>query len=638
MADEKEIRILISAEAQTAAISRVNDQLAQMRKQTDAVTQSTTEGIKRQVKAFDDLEKTASRIRTVSIVISAAGTSILATGMGLAKGYVQAVQTNEAVSRQWLWATRELERAQLRLGRVFAQEMVPYMQKAAQFVDSITAFAEKHPEVVRGAIGVGTGLAVAGGTGLALSSALSLWNKVKPLFGGVGTAATAAGAAIAGSPLALALLLTASGTGLGLGVNELLANTEFGKRIGLQKANVIATVGAYGLGRLFGGEETGLAWAKFVGQLTGAIENMGGASSKTAKEIDFTLEQLQIYYAYQRQEVIAQRQLRINLQRMQRDFQRQVRYEEEDFYRRRRYAIQDYQRQETYALQDYYRQRAIMVRDYGIEMARAEEDFQRSRRRAQEDFEFQMWDILRSGDALAWMRAQRQFNITQQRAEEDYRIAQQRRAEDFQRQLQDMETQFAIQRARRAEEFKIQLQREEEEFQIRQKRAREQFATQLNDMMRNYNEERLLRRQALIDQLRDLAEAGEKERLLRQQLNNVMLEDLRNVINQAQRAVNLIIPSRQSGGYVGEGLYYAHGNEFVINAQTTALIESRIGRKLDQAVLLSAVSGKEASSGGTIIWNDYRQFDSRVTPEEREAILRDTEYVLSKAIQELVRR
>lgn len=594
--------------------------------------------------------KTSETLRGVGTGLTVAFGAMSAGMLASAKSYVTAVGTGEQTSRRWLGASKEIEAANLRTGRVIAGEVLPYYEKLAEVAGRVAAYAEKNPGVVGGVAAVAGGGAMLGGAALTVSKVLDLIKKLggaSAVAGaagtGAGAGAGAAGAGAAGAAGAAAgaagitgILATVAaalaGVGIGVNANNALSKTQLGQSLGLQSTGKIGTVAAYGIGKAVGGEETGLEWARSMAQTTGLIEKQTKAQKQSGFEIDFTSQQISAYIQFHRQEQQAERQRGIQLQRMQRDFARQERLDQEDFNKTRTRALRDFHRSEMIAEQDYYRQRQIRARDFGIEMARSEEDFQRSRRRAAEDFEFEMWDVLRSGDALAWMRANRQYDIQRTREEEDYRIQQQRRNEDFARELADGAREFAISRKRRMEEFAIRIKDENEDFDIRRKRAREQYALQLSDNARDYNEQRLMRRQALIDQLRDLTEGLERERIMRQEFTRAMLADLQGAVRSAETGTNLIAGSRAVGGYVGAGLYRMHAGEFVMSADTTRAAERLAGGGgLDQSRVLGMLAQGQRGAGSGITWNDHRVFEGSISDRERELIRQDTLDILEEA-------
>jgi hypothetical protein len=607
----------------------------------DKTKKKVAEGGKAAEQATDkmaDMGKAAGQLAGVGTAMVAMSGAMLLS----ARSYVNQVGTGEAVARRWLGSTKEMEQSQLRIGRSIATAAAPYMEKLADMTTKAADFVEKHPDAVKAVVGFGTTAGAIGGLYVGARSVLKVASTVGGLFkagGLLGGLGAGGGAAALGKGILGALFSTGGmilgGLTAGLAGNDLLSKTEFGKNAGIQSTAKVATVGAYEVGKLFGGESKGQEWAQAVGQFTGAVQKAGEASKTAGKEIDFSSQEISAYASYARQEQVVNRERTIQLSRMTRDFNRQMVFEEEDFGRQRGRALRDFQRQESFSEQDYYRQRTIQARDFNIEIQRSEADHQRSMKRAKEDFDFSMWDVLRSGDAMAYMRATRQYNLSRDRAEEDYQIQQSRRSEDYARQLADSEREFQIQRSRRLQEFNIRIKDENQDYTIRRAREKEQFQIQLKDEQVSHDEQSRARRQALYDQLRDMRGGLEQERILRQQFSAAMLEDLRAAVSAGASGTNLYARGgRASGGYVSSGLWQLHDNEFVLNADTTRAAENMAKGRLDQNNVLAALAGPGLGGrkGGSVVWNDYRRFDSRLSPEDRQQIRRDTEKILIDAL------
>ncbi len=583
------------------------------------------------------LTATAGQLRAVGMAVGAIGGVMSGFLLSTAKSYVQQVGMSETASRKWLYSTKQLEDAQIRVGRVIAEQAAPYLEKLANLAQKTADFAEKHPEVVKGALSVAGGAAVFGAVASSAMSAVGTYTKLAGALGwggggllkgaaaasAAGTAAgagTTAAAAAGGGLSALGIgASVAGGLGLGLLGNDLLAKSKFGQGIGMQDTGKVLTVGAHALTKLFtGSDEKAQAAAVKMGHLTGAIEEAGDAASTTGNELDMTGEQMKIYISYVRSEQQAERQRTIQLTRMTRDYNLQITYENEDFNRNRMRSVRDFNLQVTFAERDFLRQRAIQARDYNIEMARSEEDYQRSRARAQEDFEYQMWDVMRSGDALSYLRATRDYNVSRNREAEDYQISITRRQEDYQRQLQDQATQFAIQRAQRWTEYQIQLADENQDFQIRRRRAQQQQQIKLADMAQDYQEERLRRRQALLDQMNDLFSGLTLERRLRSQFTAAMIADLRAAYQSA--GVNLYQGARASGGYVSAGNWQLHDGEFVLSAGTAREAERMAGQKLTQERMVQNLTGGGARSVNVNVYGDMSQSAKASLKVEMESL------------------
>jgi len=118
----------------------------------------------------------------------------------------------------------------------------------------------------------GAGKLLGGGAAAAAAGEAAAGGAAAAGAGGAAAAgaggAGAAGAGAAGSTAAAAGGLTGigvgasvlGGVGLGIAGNEALSRTQWGQEHGVQSTQTWASVGAYGLGKLLGGEELGNKW------------------------------------------------------------------------------------------------------------------------------------------------------------------------------------------------------------------------------------------------------------------------------------------------------------------------------------------------------------------------------------------
>jgi hypothetical protein len=629
----------------------------------NAKTKQAGQGAKDTGKSLENIGKVSAELRNVGAALTVAFSGAFATILKGSQAYVQSAGTTEATSRKWLATNLQIEQSTQRIQRVYAEAMLPYQKAWGDTLDKVSDFAEKNPNLVKASVGI-----IGGGAALAavVTGAATVSNVIqkigtsplgKFLFKGAGTAAAetpetvaagteaagaaggeAAGAGAAGAGITAggAAISIAGGILAGFGVNELLSKTKWGQSQGLQATNKVATVGAYEVGKLFGGEKLGTQWATSVAQFTGAVHKTGNAAKEASPEIDATANEISAYISMMRQEQQAAMQRNIQLTRAYRDFNKQEAYATEDYQKQKARSVRDFNRQELYADQDYYRQRTIASRDFNIEIQRGEEDHQRQMKRAQQDYQFNLWDVLRSGDALSYMRSKRQFDISQSRAEEDYNIEVSRKNQDFARTLGDQQREYEISRTRRENDFQIQLKDQAVDFDIQRKRAKEQFAIQLSDMQVNYDMERTIRRQAFEDNLRDMTDGYTKERLLRQQFTAAMLADLNTAKNQMLAGKSLLgsgnLPTHAYGGYTNYGPAMLHDKEYVLNPQTTSALEQMTGGWLSQDNVMRAVRGSGKNGGSSqVVWNDHRSFSGELTQTMRDTINSDTERLLLEA-------
>ena len=91
------------------------------------------------------------------------------------------------------------------------------------------------------------------------------------------------------------------------------------------------------------------------------------------------------------------------------------------------------------------------------------------------------------------------------------------------------------------------------------------------------------------------------------------------------------MPTRHGGGYTADGLYRMRAGEFVLRPDVTNAAERVIGRSLNQDNMLAALAGG-GGAGKTIIYQDNRRFDSRLSSQDRALIRQDTDIRLGEVL------
>ena len=99
-----------------------------------------------------------------------------------AKNYIKDAEESDELTRQWLASTKEIEKAQERIGRVAAQAVLPTLEKAAEIAGKVAGFVEAHPEIVEAAFNTGLFVAGFGALSIAVSKGIKLFADVKYLL------------------------------------------------------------------------------------------------------------------------------------------------------------------------------------------------------------------------------------------------------------------------------------------------------------------------------------------------------------------------------------------------------------------------------------------------------------------------
>lgn len=620
------------------------------------------------------LGRDAQRLNRLGFTLSLIGAAISGPILLATRKSVQSLGLADATTREWLESTGRLENAQIRIGRVGAQAILPVMDRIASLSERAARFAEENPDAVRNVLAVGGALVGIGALTSALSRGIKLYADLKVLAAAalqntaadkmLKAAGIQAGAAAAMERRSVVQRLAgAAGTAArfggvaaaGIGFQALLARGSFGiggkiaDLIGFDRAGAFKDIAAR-IGQALNSQrvEEGIL---SIGRLAGVIDDLAESANNAEGEIEperiIPQEAVDAFIQFRKSEVDAERQYSLQRNQIVEQYAQERVEIESQYESQRNQLIQDFQRSQAQSLTEfrigqtraardfaqsqaesektYYDRRAKLAEEYQIDVQRAEEDHQRRIRQMREEHEARLEDLVDARDALGILREQRDFERQRREAEEEYQVESRRRSEDFARRLAEQEGQFAQERAsrlaqfqqRQADEladFQRRRQFEQEQFEQRLKQLDEQNAQELAKLEANqkqelaqldqhFREDQSKRRRAFADQLRDLGDALGFERDLRNQFYAAMAQDLAAwvAIWENQVGSNLpdfpSAPGRQSGGYVRSGLYRLHDDEFVINPQTTKLLEGIVGGRLNQNRILAAVAN---GSGGIL--------------------------------------
>ncbi|HBA90858.1 MAG TPA: hypothetical protein DCZ08_03490 [Anaerolineaceae bacterium] len=596
--------------------------LEQAKKAVEAIdkglikTSMSTEDARRRLMA---MRESAEKLQQVGSTLAMASAAIVAPLLLAVRSYNQYVGQGEATSRRWTESSERLKNAQIRIGRETTEAMLPLLDKGADLADKFAGLIEKNPDLLKGILTVGVGLAGAGTVVTMIAQVQRLIATVQLLaMGPVAGRGAGIAAKIAGSGLGAAAGLATGGIALGVtGYNAIAQATgrdSAGEILGKYQTSL-----AYMWGKMLGGPELAYKWGAAMGKLTGVLPEVADETEKASSALSKTAQaQMRAYLNYAKAEREAtveyrQRQVELSKNYLQQQAQAQAEYN-----RNQSQAMRAFYNLEKQAESDYYRSRMQAARAYGTEVARAEEDFQREMQRMQEDNSQTMEDLIGKRDALGLVQATREYERQRRRAEEDYTVEAARRSQDFAIQQAEQAAEFAAQREQRLAQFQQQMADNSAAYQEQRRQAEQQYRQQQAELTRQYNEDRVKRRQAMIDQLRDLADGLAKERELRAQFTQAMLADLR----AAMSAAGVAIPTRHGGGYTGDGLYRMKRGEFVLRPDVTSAAERLAGKKLNQDNML-ALLARGGAGGNNYNYVDNRRFDSRLSSEDRKAIRRD---------------
>ncbi len=495
------LKVFRSTQQDTSALEKeLNDVEQEMRQISDAAREAQSE-IKGITKGSQDIRDNLYNLRDIGEKISQAGRYLGGIGNAILSPLTQASQLFLSTAAQsdplvvrWKSEMGEIQDAWLRIGRVATEELLPLLENASDFIDTLADFVEAHPELVKIALGAGVGLKAAGEALQAFGSIAMLAGTLKQLgLAGVGGWLAGAGKTV-GTLVTSAGGAGVGGLGLGLVGYEAIAQSEYGKERGLANLGQFASVGAYGLGKVFGGDELGQAWFRWMGELTGVLEKQTDAAQQDVQSMEgITQAQLDAFSDYEnaqnqrkqyeqqseeaRNAIVAEFSARRT--ELEQSFESQRAQIISQYASQRANLIAQFSRNEQRTEEDYYEQRVQAAKNHSIEMRRMEEDHQHEMRKLQRDHNRRVKDLVDERDALGLVREQQSYEDQRQEAEKNYRIQVARRNEDLARQLQEMDENFALQRQRRLDDYQLQLRDMAEQHQQRLKQLDIQRAEEL---------------------------------------------------------------------------------------------------------------------------------------------------------------
>lgn len=155
-----------------------------------------------------------------------AGTALWAPIIAGAQSYAKQIEKmddyTEATAEAWLAQTRQLENARLRIGRVSAQVLQPYLEDVTRLANQAAGFIERHPGLIEAALKTGVAVTTVGVLGTLVTQGVKLVVDVK--F--VAASATIALAARQMDDAANKMLAASTGQQFGLGVGTAASRTE----------------------------------------------------------------------------------------------------------------------------------------------------------------------------------------------------------------------------------------------------------------------------------------------------------------------------------------------------------------------------------------------------------------------------
>jgi hypothetical protein len=384
-------------------------------------------------------------------------------------------------------------------------------------------------------------------------------------------------------------------------------------------------------------EELAAAEEEYVSERSDMVEKHGADMARAEED-------------YLRQRSDAVEEFGKDMARAEADYLRERQQSLDDFGRDAARRQADFDKKQTDAATDFREKTQKSETEYKDKTAEAWEDYYKRLRELQMDHEAKQDDLIAKRDAGGLVDEERRYQRELQKAKEDLddklndMTAQHEaeRAADweaFAKQQADESAQFAqdeaqrkadfeLELARKAEEFKIDTERRkadfeaqqkqaDEEFKIRQKRAEDEFRAELlqldaahrekiADLRRQYEQERRERSDELRKTMQELLKQEQDGNAKRIEETKAYVTKMLAEYDRLKTAGTAGAQgSKQSGGYVSDGLWRLHNGEYVLNPQTTAAAQRSLGGRLTQSAILASLAGGRPGTMANAQMNVY---------------------------------
>jgi hypothetical protein len=603
------------------------------------------------------LTKLSSQLQQFGRASTIAGTAMVVGIFAETNRYAKGAEQATAATIAWNRELSKIGAARTRVDEVLVSKTLPLLSKAAEMATKAAVFIEKNPQLVTTALNAGVALATLGTLATVLAkpikmiadaqliaaeyahlsaleqnTAASLGKGAIGGAGGVGGLLGGGLAATVASVMSAAAVVTA-----GVALGALVYDKFIAKKIGGASTAEFATVGAYGFGDILGklGVAAGIMteeeaqknterFAASVGRATGAIDKMtqkvneynpagtsGGRRYQSPyKEAEVGTPAYAGYTDFQVQTVLDIRNVNKEIANLDASFASSMGN-----------MMQSYRDAEAAAEAQYSAQRNQIIRDGGIEIKRIEEDHQREMEKLARERDRKQDDATRSRDALAFVKAQREYNDAAAEADESTNIEIKRRRQDIALRLKDLSASYNAERKIRLQNLQNQMAQAKAEFEYKRK--------------------------TLLAEQHDLIYALTHEKEVKAAYYAAIIADAAAFASAYRATLAGAYPGtttgaggswtkRAAGGYADYGMYLLGDRpsggrgprEFVMNGPTTAAAERIIGGSISQDALLNALAG-----GQTVNLTDRRRFDTSVDIATRRAIANDTIKTLTRYIK-----
>ena len=638
-----------------------------------------TEAAKKEYEArLKSQTETVKKVGLVAAGIAAASAGVLYKALGYAQQYIAATEDNTQLTERWGDATKEINDAQLKIGKTLAIAILPALEKAADLVVKVADWMEANPEAVsaglKGIAAIATMASIVSGLTAVILVAQKTAVVLKAIqlamaaTAGYGTAAAAAtrGLVTAGAttgimatvmPLALAALpvIIAAVAGY-FALKGLGAATGTTPKEGITAGQRVLAMSAKGWMQLFdvldGGARKSEAelWksAKALVGLGDAAETAASklenaaaaekASSVVAAYQSYKEAQLSIEKTYDEQILAANSAAKSQMLALEKTHASNV----ANILKNAASQIASIMASMEKSAADYAENIAQINADGKQALEDEEKTHQENLRKLAEDHAEKVQVLTNSRDAIGLAMENRAYKKSVADENSRHRDAEKRISESIAKQLEQARKAYEEQLLAQQESLKAAevaraeaLAAENEAYIEQAKQIAENNAEALRAAEKQYNDENRAQEQAFSEQLRALDSNLLSDKQIRDAMYKQTLTDAQVWADAyalaLASATGTPAPIMDAGGYAVRGTYKLAENgapEFVMAGGTTKMAERLIGGSLTQERLLAGLAGNKKE----ITLNDHRRFDSRLSVADRNQIRADTVKVLREML------
>jgi len=130
-------------------------------------------------KEIKELKERAQWIEKGSKAMFAVGVAGITSITLLAKKYIDSTEESNEITKAWAASTQKVSDAQMRIGKIAAEAVLPIYEKLANLAGKTADFVEKHPGVLEAGLKASIVAAGLGGIGLLVSKGITLYADIK---------------------------------------------------------------------------------------------------------------------------------------------------------------------------------------------------------------------------------------------------------------------------------------------------------------------------------------------------------------------------------------------------------------------------------------------------------------------------